>query len=209
MTKVAPVTPVFIQSAVEGLLDQAVVQRLIKEADAVPGEVYGRRGKDYLRQRVRGYNSAARFAPWVLIVDLDRDECAPALRASWLSDASPQMCFRVAVRAVEAWLLADRLNLARFLRVRLSAVPTNPEGLDDPKGTMVALASTSRNSDIQRDMMPRPGSGRTEGSAYTSRLSEFVKDRTRGWDPNAAAMLSPSLGRCLMRLRELRAASEA
>jgi hypothetical protein len=206
---VPPVTAVVIQAAVEGLLDQAVAQRLIEEAGATPGPIYGRHGKGHLQTKIRGYNSAARFAPWLVLVDLDCDKCAPALRTSWLANESPLMCFRVAVREVEAWLLADRLNLARFLRVRLSMIPTNPEGLQNPKGAMVALANASRKKDIQKDMVPRPGSRRTEGPAYTSRLTEFVMDSDSGWDPNAAAALSPSLAGCLVRLRELQAAIAA
>ena len=186
-------------------MDEAVAKRLIQHANAIPASIYGRRGKAHLRSRIGGYNFAAHYAPWLVLVDLHSDQCAPALRAEWLPNPSPLMCLRVAVRAVEAWLLADRQRLARFLSVSVSRVPANPEELLDPKAVVVALANTSRRTDIRRDMVPRPGSGRSEGPAYTSRLIEFVKDWPTGWDPDAAAALAPSLARCLTSLRELAA----
>src|SRR4029077_6778678 len=117
---------VFITSAVEGNVDEAVVRRLIEHVGATPGPVYGRNGKTHLRQRVSNYNHAARLSPWIILVDLDHDaECAPPLRSTWLPNPSPFMCFRVAVRQVESWLLADRERLARFLSVNTSRVPQN------------------------------------------------------------------------------------
>ena len=90
-------------------------------------------------------------------------DCAPLLRNSWLPQVAPGLCFRVAVRAVEAWLLADAEHIADFLGVARSRVPSNPETLDDPKAAMVALGRTSRRRDIREDMVPRDGSGRRVG----------------------------------------------
>lgn len=51
-----------ISAAVEGLVDEAVARRLIIHAGARPGPVYGRQGKPFLRQKIAGYNNAARRA---------------------------------------------------------------------------------------------------------------------------------------------------
>src|SRR4030042_1572233 len=128
-------SPVFIQSAVEGLLDEAVIKRLIEHIGAVPGPTYGKYGKSYLREKVGGYNAAARSSPWVVLVDLNHEEdCAPPLRASWLPHPERGMCFRVAVREVEAWLLADREPGARLLRPPSAAfTPDDPDALQDPE----------------------------------------------------------------------------
>jgi hypothetical protein len=194
--------PVVITAAVEGDLDEAVLRRLVEYIGATPGPVYGRHGKAHLRQRLAGYNQAARLAPWVVLVDLDHDaDCAPPFRSAWLPNPAPNMCFRIAVRMVEAWLLADRDRLSRFLRVPPSQLPLKPEELNDPKSTIVDLARRSRRRDIREDMVPRPGSGRTVGPAYTSRLIEFVAQGPAGWRPDVAAKLSDSLERCLRRLR--------
>ena len=40
--------------------------------------MYGKSGKGALLERLLNYNQAARFAPWLVVVDLNRDaECAP------------------------------------------------------------------------------------------------------------------------------------
>jgi hypothetical protein len=196
--------PVVITGAVEGDLDEAVVRRLVDHVGATPGPVHGRNGKTHLRQRLVGYNQAAHLSPWVVLVDLNHDaQCAPPLRATWLQNPARYMCFRIAVRMVEAWLLADRERLSRFLSVDPGRIPANPEAIDNPKRIMVELAQHSRRREIRDDMVPRPGSGRAVGPAYTSRLIEFVAGPLAGWRPDAAAKASDSLDRCLRCLQQL------
>jgi len=110
------------------------------------------------------------------------------------------MLLRIAVRTIESWLLADRERIAEFLSIDSSLVPLNPEADPSPKRTLVDLARRSRNSKVRRDLVPRPGSGREEGSLYTYRIAEYVELL---WDPEAAAQRSDSLRRCRERLREL------
>lgn len=185
----------YIQGAVEGLVDEAVIRRLIEHAGAISGPIYGRKGKAYLRQRIGGYNKAAYRSPWVVLVDLDWDAiCAPLFRQSWLPNPAPYICFCVAVREIEAWLFADREKLAGFLSIPVSLVPRNPEAVNEPKSTMVNLAKRSRRREVRQDMVPRPGSGRTVGPAYASRLIEFTKAQ---WRPDVAANYSDSLRHCL------------
>lgn len=190
-----------VTAAVEGIVDEAVVRTLLNHVGVTPGDVHGKNGKAHLCQRIPGYNNAARHAPWIVLVDLDRDaDCAPPLRRAWLSHPAPYMCFRVAVRAVEAWLLADGERIASFLRVARQRIPTDPEGLENPKETMVNLALQSRRRDVREDMVPRPGSGRSVGPAYSSRLIEFAANY---WRPQVAVEQCDSLRRateCLMRL---------
>lgn len=197
--------PAILTAAVEGLVDEVVVQRLIEYTGGTTGTVYGRQGKPYLRQRIDGYNRAARYSPWCVFVDLDADaDCAPTLRDEWLPAVSPQLCFRVAVRAVEAWLLADEETLARFLSVRRTGIPANPEQIPDPKRFMIDMARRSRRRAVREDMVPRPGSGRGEGPAYTSRLTEFAQ---KEWRPEVAAERCDSLSRAIRCLRRLVGAS--
>ena len=195
---------VVISAAVEGSVDEAVVTRLILEVEGMPGSVYGKNGKALLRTRIGGYNNAARHSPWVVLVDLDQDaDCAPDLCRVWLPARAPKLCFRAAVREVEAWLLADREHISKFLAVPLSRVPHDSEAEDNPKQIMVSLAGYSRRRDIREDMVPRPGSGRPVGPAYTSRLTEFVNTAKTRWRPNVAANYSDSLSRCLRCLKRL------
>lgn len=200
-----------ISGAVEGIVDEAVFRRLVRTARAEAGPVYGRTGKHQLLDRLPAYNHAARFSPWLVLVDLDHDaECAPPYRAAILPAPSEWMCCRVAVREVEAWVLGDRQRMAEFLEVSPRRLPTAPENEEDPKRIVVNLARHSRSRDIRQDLVPREGSGRSEGPAYASRLIEFISDSRHGWRPGVAAHASGSLSRCLRALRRLvRAAHEA
>lgn len=192
---------VVISAAVEGPADEAVAVRLITSVGAEPGIVYGKQGKPRLRERVNGYNQAARHAPWLVLVDLDHDaNCAQLLRTAWLPHPASQLCFRVAVRAIESWLLADIETIADFLGVPRSKIPAQPETIDHPKTTLVNLARTSRRSEIRLDMVPREGSGRAIGPAYTSRLVEYVDHH---WRPAEAAKRADSLNRAIRCLRRL------
>ena len=177
------------------------MRRLIGHVGGDSGTIYGRRGKTYLRQRIKGFNQAARYSPWIVLVDLDDDaDCAAALRARWLPNPAPHLCFRVALREVETWLLADREAAARFLSVAKSRIPQHPEGVANPKEFVVKLARHSRRRDIREDLIPRPGSGRAVGPAYTSRLAEFASTK---WRPPVASERSDSLSRairCIQRL---------
>jgi hypothetical protein len=194
-------SPPVIAAAVEGIVDEAVARRLIREAGGIPGPVYGKNGKQHLRQKINGYNNAARFAPWLVLVDLDNNaSCAPSLRQNWLPVSAPWLCFQIAVRQVEAWLMADAVSLAAYLGVAKRKIPGNPEALLDAKTAMANLARHCQRRDIQQDMVPRPSSGRKVGPAYTSRLVEYVENH---WQPARAAQHADSLRRAIQCLQRL------
>jgi hypothetical protein len=191
-----------VSGAVEGELDQAVFQRLVRHVGAEPGYVHGLRGRPHLLRRLPGYNSAARYSPWVVLLDLDRDLCAPALLERHLPKPQTYMCCRVAVRSIESWLLADTHRLAEHLAVSTNMVPHDPDALPNAKHAMVNVARRSRRTDIRRAMVPGPRAARRVGPGYNGHLIEFVTDSTNGWRPDAAADASPSLERCLSALSE-------
>jgi len=203
MTRTGSV-PVSVSGAVEGFVDEAVLRRMLEHVGAKAGTIYGKNGKQDLRKRIHGYNDAARRSPWAVLVDLNHEaDCAPALLASWLKGSAPLMCFRVAVHETESWLLADPERLARFIGSSVSLIPRGPEKIDDPKLCMVNLARRSRRRGVREDMVPRDGSGRDIGPAYTSRLMEFAQNKKVGWRPQVAARNSDSLKRALHCLRRL------
>lgn len=190
-----------VSVAVEGITDEAVARRLLSHVGADMGHVYGKQGKPHLRQRLAGYNYAARHAPWFMLVDLDRDaDCAPSAIRAWLPNPGPRACFRVAVRAVEAWMMADTEALAGYLSIPRSRVPDQPEALDSPKTALVNLARSSRRRVIREDVVPRDGSGRAVGPAYSSRMVEYVVDV---WRPDVAAARAESLSRAIRALRRM------
>ncbi|MES1244986.1 MAG: hypothetical protein ABUT39_25495 [Acidobacteriota bacterium] len=195
---------IVISGAVEGPVDEAVLRRLVRDSGAVPGTFYGKKGKDRLVQQVSAYNHAARLSPWIVLMDLDRDaDCAAGLRNRLLpNEPVPNLCLRIAVRTVEAWLLADRERFSDFFAVAASKVPPSPEFLPDPKRTIIELARSSRRKEIRSDMIPRPESGRPVGPAYTSRMIEYIES-AKGWRPAVAAEAADSLRRCLKCIQRL------
>lgn len=192
---------ILFQCACEGTLDGVVVKRLLRHVRALPGDLYRQKKSDLLG-RLPGFNASARIRPWIVVVDLDHDTgCAPEAVRSWLPVPSHFMNFRVAVREVEAWILADRERLARYLQVPEARITGTPEAIDYPKEYLINCAKESSSAAIRRGIIPRPGSRRAEGPAYLSLLSEFVNDVERGWRPDVASDHSESLERCIRSLQ--------
>lgn len=195
-----------VSVAIEGQSDEGAARKLLSTSGLEIGGLYGRRGKGDLLRRLSGFNQAAKFTPWFVAVDLDRDfECPGEAAVSWISSPADQMFFRVVVRELEAWLLADVETAARFLGVRQSLLPSAPEDLDDPKGALIQLARRSNKRSIREGLVPRPGSGSSIGPTYASDVSAFGETT---WRPEIAAERAPGLARCLVRLQEFAARLE-
>ena len=192
--------PVAVRIAVEGNLDEAVAERLITLCGGQPGEVSPKQGRPYVLEHIGGYNEGARYGGiWFVLVDLDRKpDCAPELVADALPNPAEGMCFRVAVREVEAWLLADRAGFAKWAGVPVNRIPIDVEAIPQPKEWLVAIMRESRRREWREAIVPREGSRGTEGPAYTSALTEFV---ATDWDVEAAASVAPSLARAIRCLR--------
>lgn len=182
-------------------MDEAVLHRLIGIVGGKAGSIYPTGGKYQLDQRIAGYNNAARFSAWCVLRDLNADApCAGDLKTRLLPEPATMMCFRIAIRAIEAWLIADRERMAGFLSISEAAVPVSPEDLPDPKGTLINLAGRSRKRSVRIGIVPRSGSGRRVGPDYTSLMIEYIESK---WRPEVAAEVSESLRRCIMRMRNL------
>jgi len=190
---------------VEGGPDEAVVRRILDWVGLPCGMVYGKEGKPYILSRLSKYNQAAHITPWLVVVDLDQDaECAPPFVRSVLPNPAGGMQFRVAVRAIEAWLMADAERLAAFLSIPTARIPINPDVEPDPKTTLVNLARRSRRRAIREDMVPRQGSGARVGPGYTGTVMEFATTTENGWRPEVAMERSDSLRRCVAALETLK-----
>jgi hypothetical protein len=164
----------FVSAAVEGDLDEVVLRKIADHIGFSIGSVYGRKGKPPLLQRLNGYNNAARFAPWIVMLDLDNDyECAPEALTAWLPKRAENMFCRIAVHAIEAWLLADRDRIAAMLGISAQRISTQPDSLDDPKRHLVDLARNSNRAEIRASIVPRPGSGRSVGPSYNAKMIDF------------------------------------
>jgi hypothetical protein len=188
---------------VEGLLDEAVGRSLIHHTGGRVDAAFGKRGWTWIRENIDGFNGMAEEIPHLVIVDLmdTNFDCPVPVRDDWIPDPSDKLLFRLAVREVESWLLADRANIARFLGRPKREIPQSPEQIEDPKRRLINLARDSRYEQITRKLVPSDPTA-TEGRAYTSEMRKFVRKR---WDPQVAAESAPSLRRCISALRELTA----
>lgn len=181
--------------AVEGPVDAAVLRRILRQAGHDAGPIHIKNGKPAVLDKLGGYNAAARLMPWIVLVDLNGDaECAPSFVAKHLPSPAEQMQFRVAVRQVEAWLLADAIGFAHFLRVSRDRLPGDPDSLENAKRTLVEIARHSNDRKVREEITPSPGSGRQVGPGYVARMIEFIQVT---WNPEDAASRSESLRRCL------------
>ena len=193
--------PPVIRVAVEGSSDEALARTLLEEIGFSVDFVYVQQGKNRLDQKRSAFNHAAENAPWLILRDMDHDaDCAPELIRELMPAPSAKMCFRIAVHTAEAWLLADRKNISRFLGVPLNKLMTQPDTLDNPKIELVNLARRSNKKNIRADMVPAKNATTTVGPAYVSRLVEFATDF---WDPTNAASHSLSLQKCVDALHQL------
>jgi hypothetical protein len=192
-------TPIPINLAAEDELSEVTLRRILNDlARYTVGAAYRRGGFGYLRRTISGWNSAARGIPFIVLTDLDDCECPARLISEWLTAPQhPNLLFRIAVREVESWLLADPVHLAQFLGVSERAIPTGCDNLTDPKAEIIALARRSRTTIIREGIAPKRGSTAKQGPDYNGLLGSFVRG---DWDLEAARAESPSLDRTVDRL---------
>jgi hypothetical protein len=103
---------------------------------------------------------------------------------------------------VESWLLADDANLGAFLGIRKPAHVPNPEGVEDPKATLLELAAQSRHRHMREAIVWRDErSGRyLQGPDYNGAMAPFV---TKEWNVEAARRRCPSLNSLFVALGRL------
>lgn len=193
------ITPSII-IAVEDELSGAVMSRLISFSgrNFAINQIFNARGNARLKDGMTKFRAASRVLPHIILTDLDRCPCPPVLIDNWKANQLPsQLLFRIAVREVEAWLLADRAGIAEFLHVDVSKVPHAPEAEDDPKRTLLNLARKSRKRRLSQEIVPEVGSSAKIGPLYNTHFVNFVNTR---WDIEQACLCAPSLARTLSRI---------
>lgn len=196
-----------ITLAVEDELSEQMLRTILVQTKRgfQVGPVYGKKGADYLRQKIRGLNMAARGSAYLVVTDLDTHSCVPELIEKWFEcrlNEYPQrrhanLVFRVAVREIESWVMADRERFAEFLGISSELIPEQTDNVRNPKELLIRLASKCRNRRLRDDIVPRPGDQRRIGPDYNGRLGEFVH---LSWRANVAYMHSASLARAWKKL---------
>ena len=193
--------PIPIALVVEDELSEAVARKLLESSSRSYAIriVYSRGGYGHIKKNICGFNNAAKGTPYLVVTDLDTEDCAPALIDKWLKKRTlhPNLVFRVAVKEVEAWLLAHRSAFAKFVGVREGVVPENVEQIDDPKKKLIDIVRRSRRKRLREDIVPPLRSTREQGPNYNGRLVRFVEGP---WDPRDCANVSRSLEKAILRI---------
>lgn len=186
----------------EGRLDLEVAEKLVSHYGGEVGNRYDKGGKFGVQSKIDGYNNDAAHTnmPWLVLLDLNSDECPPSLRNKLLDEAAPSMCFRIAVREIESWLMGDAESLAFYFGVSRTLIPSEPEKLNDPKESLVKLAKESNKREI-REGIARKGSTQLEtGPRYTALMRKYAQNH---WRPEVAAKRADSLRRAMASLEKL------
>jgi hypothetical protein len=180
-----------IAVATEDELSEQVATRLITDAGLKVSMTLRRNGNGYLRGSLSKFASMAVHAPLLLITDLDNQRSPAHLWTLWGNNLKkpPGLLFHVAVREIEAWLLADHEGMKKLLGAKIGKLPNNPEELIDPKASLLSLASKAPRS-IRNDLVGERNSMAAQGLGYNAVLGTFARTL---WRPEDAAERSPSL----------------
>lgn len=190
---------------VEGDLEIPVAKRILDElhVDYSGAQILNKRGRTNFWPAIKRYNQAAARQLGVVfaLADLEEESCVPILLNRHLPK-KPHAHFvcRIAIRALESWLLADRGQFADFLQAPYAKLPAKPDALAHPKKTVVELARKHSPHSLKRDLVPDEGSAGITGRYYQTRLVEFVANR---WSSSDARSNSNSLDRAMRALEKV------
>lgn len=193
----------------------SVLKRLVEYRNRVSGACIQlhdgfptiRGGYGNIRKNTVTYAKMARNGLRVIVVvDLDVEDCPPTLIRKWFSMKAganillpDSLVFRVAVREIESWIMADRAGLAHFLKIPVGNFPSEPDTLRDPKRELLSIIRRKGRKSWHREMLPQ-GPTASIGPAYNEKLCDFV---TGFWSPEEASQRSPSLRKAMEALTEL------
>lgn len=190
---------VYATLVVEDVLQEAITRKIIA-SEKIPVAIHrtlGMQGSGFIDTNFDRLIRASAHGTYIVIRDLDRQECPPKLRGKLLGGPMPAgLLLAIAVRVVEAWLLADGLSFRRFFSV--SSAEATPESIEQPKERLVSLARRSGRRSIREGVVPR-GTGRV-GDLYNATLLNFIKGP---WKVERARRRAPSLERLVQRLSAL------
>jgi hypothetical protein len=190
-----------ISIVTEDRLSETLARRILSESSQLftvtasypdVSRQYSAAGNSYIEQRIHGFNSAAGHWPFLVLLDLDRRECAPHYLAELIPNgASRYMMLRIAVTEAESWVLADRDSFSAFFSVSQDNVPRDPDGLPDAKQALFTAIRKSRSRRIKESILPS-GPTASHGPDYNGILIKYLHE---AWRIDPAESASPSLRR--------------
>jgi len=190
-------TDIPINLVFEDTLSEAVLKEMLKQSQRPfsVGNCLNQRGYGKIKKIISGLNYAAKGMPYLVLTDLDKAECPLVIISEWLTQPKhPNLLFRIAVKEVEAWLLAHREAFAEFLGISVSLIPANVDEIPDPKQLLIYLAKKSKKRNLRDAIVPDRNSTAKIGKDYNGQLIQFVQNN---WQVEAAQVNSRSLQRAM------------
>jgi hypothetical protein len=191
-------TDIPINLVFEDVLSEAVLKQMLIQSQRpfLVGVCFNQRGNDQIKQNISGFNNAAKGMPYLVLTDLDNAECPLVILSEWLTQPKhPNLLFRIAVKEVEAWLLAHRSAFAKFLGISVDLIPPgDADRIPDPKLLLINLAKKSKKRNLREAIVPEPNSTAKIGKDYNGQLIQFVN---KSWQVASAQTNSPSLKRAM------------
>lgn len=187
-----------IAIATEDELSEEIAVRLVSDAALRISMKLRKGGSGYLRGSIEKFANMALHQPLLIITDLDAVLSPARLISQWFGKTQhpPNLFFHVAVREVEAWILADHAGMNNLLGQKIGKLPAAPETLPDPKASLLGLAGKAPRS-IRSELVAERNSIACQGLGYNATLCAFVESI---WQPKFAAMRSPSLAALMTEL---------
>ncbi len=190
---------ILINLVFEDELSEYIMSKLLECFDDkyLSGYSYHGHGNGYIKSKINGFNQACKSTPFFIVTDLDNNACPVLLRNEWFSNPPhPNMIFRIAIREVESWLLADIEGFSKYTGVSKAIFPRNPEREHDPKRTLISIARRSRIRNVREDIVPINENAQI-GPNYNGRLMDYVINH---WNIERAMLRSESLTRAYHKL---------
>lgn len=194
---------VFINIVVEDVLSEVLLKKIIENIsqNLIVNHTFCKGGIGYIKRNIEGFNNGAKINPFIILVDLDKTECPPLLLEKWITfKINKGFIFRIVVREIESWIMADRDAFANYISISPNKIPRDIEQIEDPKEFLLNLIKVSGNREIKNDMLPPKGSTSKFGPLYNDLLRNFIINH---WNLERARKHTTSLDKLVIRLREL------
>ena len=202
---------VYLFSFVEDEPTQHVVRRIVdylagkvsRKVTLMTGYPFVVGGYGQLKVKAKKWAEAAAHGSWMLVVtDMDTDKgLAPNdfgkkwLGVDCLGMLPQKFIFRIAVREIESWIMADQEAIAKYLHVSEDNFTVIPDELPDPKRELFRIIREKCKALRFKRMLPTKN--QHIGIDYNGRICEFVD---KLWRIEKAMQVSPSLHRSVSRL---------
>lgn len=185
---------------VEGSLEEHMMKRLLRDRGhpVQEGLINNKGGQGNFWRSIAGINRSHGLRVAAL-ADLEKAVCPGKLIRQKLGrEPASFLTLNLAVRMLEAWLLADP-NLAKYLKIPPDKLPLRPEAESHAKRCLLSLVRDYGDAKRKLTFLGPHSSTLHPGPDYEPLMGKFITDH---WSPTEAARRSPSLKRALTRLDE-------